>query len=126
MSDSEISEGVDPVAARLAALRDVLKERRHQIACGHTPEADAGLDLGMLTQAAVATVIIADDGQGLEGKMMAATFWPFDWRQMPKSSAGRRWLLIKATALLLAELERLPNPAAPPERRVLLLLTDRQ
>ena len=112
------------VAARLAAIGDVLKERRHQIDSGHTPEADSKHALGELSQAAMATIAAADD-QGPTGRLFTATFWPFDWREAPKSSVGRRRLLVKAAALLLAELERLPSPAALQERRV-LLLTDRQ
>ena len=123
MNHSETPDGVDPLSARITALRDVLKERRHQEACGHTPEADGGHTLGELSQAAMATIAAADD-LGEQGRMFAAFFWPFDWRQVPVSLTGRRRLLVKAAALLLAELERLPRPDALQERPV-LLLTDR-
>ena len=123
MNHSETPDSGDPLPARLAALRDVLKERRHQMACGHTPTADARHTLGELSQAAMATIAAADD-LGENGRMFAAFFWPFDWRETPASSTGRRRLLVKAAALLLAELERLPRPDALQERPV-LLLTDR-
>lgn len=95
--------------ARSIALGDILKERRHQIARGHTPHADGYLTLGELTQAAMATIAVADDA-GQIGELYGQALWPFDYRDIPKSSEGRRWLLVRAAALILAELERLPRP----------------
>ncbi len=105
---------------RLLAVQDILKERRHQIDRGHTPLADGALALGKLSAAAFATIAAADDA-GPVGAIYAQTFWPFDYRQRPESELGRRHLLVKAAALLLAELERLPREPAPGPVATLLL-----
>ena len=124
----QVWEGImDRVAhsreGRAEALADILRERQHQIERGHTPEADARQILGDLSRAATACLVAADDA-GQHGAMFAQYFWPFHWEGLPSPRHGRRRLLVKAAALILAELERLPRdafPAAAP-----LLLADRE
>ena len=98
--------------ARLTAVGDVLRERAHQIERGHTPLGDSAHSLGELSRAAAACIAAGDD-IGQQGALFADWFWPFDYREVPKSSEGWRRLLVKAAALLIAELERLPRATDP-------------
>lgn len=121
----ELDDTPAAIAARLTALGDIIKERRHQIARGHTPHADGSLTLGELTQAAMSTIAVADDA-GQIGDMWGQALWPFDHRTRPQSSRGRRRLLVKAAALILAELERLPCPDRGNVPAEIMLLTGGQ
>lgn len=89
-----------------AAWTDVLAERQRQIAVeGWTPEHDAAYPMGKLAQAA--SVYARNAGAPLWGN--PPTGWPFspEWW---KPSTPRRDL-VKAAALLLAEIERLDRAA---------------
>lgn len=125
VADRELEALACASPTRRAAVADLLKERRHQVINGHRSQQDAAHPLGALSQAAMATIAAADDA-GPRGALFAEAFWPFDYRDRPKADVGRRRLLVKAMALLLAELERLPRAdadALPPTRTVLLLPT---
>lgn len=118
----------DPLIAWASdALRDVAAERRRQIEVeGRTPDHDDEHGAGEMAQAAAA---YADDGacrlQGAPDDIVAGPGdppepWPWDecwW----KPDEPRR-MLVKAAALLLAEIERLDrhepaNVRAGKERR---------
>ena len=106
-------------AERVNIIGEVLRERSHQIRCGHTPLRDGAHALGELSQAAMACIAAGDDF-GEQGLTLAGILWPFQWEDIPQASTGRRRLLVKAMALLLAELERLPSPERPPPAAPLL------
>jgi hypothetical protein len=94
-----------------SAARDVLAERQRQIeAEGWTPEHDDQHTDGSLAIAA-ACYAIADR----DGRAEAPPFWPWalDWWK----PADDRRMLVKAGALILAEIERLDRAAALPAGR---------
>lgn len=91
--------------AMTAAARDVLAERRRQIeAEGWTPEHDDEHGAGEMAAAAACYALNAA-GCGCE----VARNWPWD-RSWWKPSTARRDL-VKAAALILAEIERLDRAA---------------
>lgn len=78
------------------ALRDVAAERRRQIeAEGWTPEHDDQHDSGEMASAAVCYVIGRGNG------------WWWPWHDAWWKPKDRRRNLVKAGALILAEIERL-------------------
>lgn len=94
------------------AARDVLAERARRIeAEGWTAEHDAMHDNGELSAAAVAYII---HGQSWEtqvtGGVPLPTRWP--WHLRFWKPTNRRRDLVKAGALILAEIERLDRLAA--------------
>lgn len=97
----------------MAAARDVLAERRRQIeAEGWTPEHDDQHGLGELARAAAsyAATYAAECDNSIVTEARLVTFaraiWPWGLGWF-KSAGGRRRLLVKAGALILAEIERL-------------------
>ncbi|MBP8267548.1 MAG: hypothetical protein KAX47_13430 [Zoogloea sp.] len=98
----EIQEALDEV-------RDVVQERRRQInAEGWTPDHDDEHTGGELARAAA--VYAAGGGlfkiSSLQTPMQV---WPYQWEFKP---ADRRRELVKAGALILAEIERIDRAAA--------------
>jgi len=91
-----------------AAAQDVLAERRRQVVAeGWTPEHDDQHRLGELAMAAASYACAADDGDCEAPRAI----WPWDWSCWnPKD---RRHNLIKAGALILAEIERLDRIESP-------------
>lgn len=90
-----------------AAARDVLAERRRQIeAEGWTPEHDDAYAEGDLAQAAGCYSLYAHCSENLDGSP-ADWPWPEEWWK----PAGSRRNLVKAGALILAEIERLDRAA---------------
>lgn len=86
-------------ALRAGAARDVLAERRRQVeAEGWTPEHDDEHDDDELAKAAACYALGSRKG------------WPW-YGHWWKPSADRRRNLVKAAALLLAEIERLDRAA---------------
>lgn len=84
----------------------VLAERLRQLGPeGHTPEADDALTDYQLPRAAACYVLAASG----VARHKATLFWPFP--QPMKVAEQRRRNLIKAAALILAELERLDRDA---------------
>lgn len=88
------------------AARDVLAERRRQIEVGGwTPEHDSEHDVAELATAAACYVLSATSGFSAEEYAGdVPTAWPWDpkwWK--PK---GYRRDLVRAAALLIAEIER--------------------
>lgn len=95
------------------AVLDVLAERRRQIETeGWTPLHDDAHDVGDLSSAAMgyaqsAACQLSHDGLTLEGTPL---FWPWEASWFKPSTARRD--LIKAGALILAEIERLDRLVA--------------
>lgn len=91
------------------AVLDVVTERHRQIQSeGWTPEHDNAHDKGEMAWAAVVYASNASPpGQGLgaDRERIVRLFWPWDWSWWEPTS--RRRDLVKAAALLLAEIERL-------------------
>ena len=97
--------------ATSSAAMDVLAERRRQIeAKGWTPEHDDSHNHGELAHAA-GVLALADVKLFLRG---AIEYWPWDAPSMETDIIGTsyRTRLIKAAALLLAEIERTDRAAA--------------
>lgn len=89
------------------ALADVAAERVRQVSEeGWTPEQDAGHRKGEMAKAAAC---YADPGRPMSGVRACPVRWPWDaswWR--PKT---RRRDLVRAGALIVAEIERLDRLA---------------
>ncbi|ECP1857923.1 hypothetical protein FYR92_09005 [Salmonella enterica] len=80
------------------AAVDVLAERQRQIDVkGWTPEHDDTYTCGELAAAAISYIEPAE----------AENYWPVDWHDGSFRPSDERRNIVKATALLLAELERL-------------------
>lgn len=80
------------------AAADVLAERQRQINVkGWTPEHDDTYTCGELAAAAISYIEPAE----------AENYWPVDWHDGSFRPSDERRNIVKATALLLAELERL-------------------
>ena len=97
--------------ATSSAAMDVLAERRRQIEVkGWTPEHDDSHNHGELAHAA-GVLALADIKLFLRG---AIEYWPWDAPSMEADIIGTscRTRLIKAAALLLAEIERLDRATA--------------
>jgi hypothetical protein len=87
-----------------AAAHDVLAERQRQIASeGWTPEHDDTHADGSLSEAA-ACYAMGDVEASADNETVAIWPWSLEWW---KPEGGRRRMLIKAGALILAEIERL-------------------
>lgn len=85
------------------ALRDVIAERQRQISVkGWTPEHDDTYTCGELAAAAISYI----------EPMEADSYWPADWHDDSFRPSDERCNLVKATALLLAEFERLDRVSA--------------
>lgn len=106
-----------------AAARDVLSERRRQIeAEGWTPEHDDQHEGGELAFAAASYVIGVSTLTGAvsKGKLSiqwAYRIWPRAWDLKWWKPKSRRENLIRAAALILAEIERLDRLSARPSER---------
>lgn len=94
------------------AARDVLAERRRQVEQeGWTPEHDNEHDSGEMPSAAACYSLSAGHWSGA----LFEKFWPAHWsRNWWKPTTPRRDL-VKAGALILAEIERLDRSAARPQ-----------
>lgn len=115
--DQGTHEAPPPIAWASDALRDVAAERRRQIeAEGWTPKHDDNEhDNGTLAAAGSAYALAAADllnplsrGDG-DFTNTPPMGWPWD-REWWKPGDARR-MLVKATALLLAEIERIDRAA---------------
>lgn len=97
----ELADGVHElyVAPQLTpAATDVLAERQRQINVkGWTSEHDDTYTCGELAAAAISYIEPAE----------AENYWPVDWHDGSFRPSDERRNIVKATALLLAELERL-------------------
>lgn len=86
-----------------AALRDVIAERQRQVSVkGWTPEHDDTYACGELSGAAISYI----------EPMEAVFYWPAEWHDDSFKPSDERRNLVKATALLLAEIERLDRISA--------------
>lgn len=98
--------------ALAAVLRDVVKERLRQVdGEGFRRERDDRYVDGEL--AAVAATFAANDRwlRYDSGDRLGARVWPASWDMLWFKSASRRNQLVKAAALLFAEIERLDREA---------------
>lgn len=94
--------------AAARAVVDVLAERRRQVEVeGWTPEHDDKHDDGSLARAAAC---YARGSRHVDAGRVFADMWPWDNRWW-KPSRDQRRNLIKASALLLAEIERYDRAA---------------
>jgi hypothetical protein len=102
----------------MSALDDIAAERRRQIdAEGWTPEHDDAHRIGEMAQAAACYAIGSGFRDTIEGDEQRRPLWPWDWSWWkPKD---RRRDLVRAGALIVAEIERLDRLEllAPRERR---------
>jgi hypothetical protein len=99
--------------AEPAAWGDVLAERKRQVKKeGWTPEHDDQHDMGQLARAAATYAWCASVGTVDRGDAVPTT-WPWD-REWWKPTDRRRDL-VKAGALILAEIERLDRATEPQE-----------
>lgn len=92
------------------AAKDVLEERKRQVSEeGWTPEHDDGHDIDYsLARAAAAYAYFNDEIPAAAA--LASSLWPWH-RQWWKPSSDRRRNLVKAGALILAEIKRLDRLA---------------
>lgn len=102
-SASRINDQAEALRIKVDAVHDVLTERRRQIdAEGRLPSDDARYIDGELTLAAVAYALFAPGDP-----CNSVAIWPFGATTFkPKS---RRKNLVRAAALLIAEIERIDS-----------------
>lgn len=93
-----------------SALRDVIAERQRQVSEeGWTPEHDDEHDAGQMAVAAGCYALASFLNTRHSLNQIASRYWPWDWRWWkPK---GQREDLIRAGALILAEIERIDRKA---------------
>lgn len=102
----ECEPPADAPSSRTAAERDVLAERRRQVeAEGYTPEHDDQYHLGELAEYAAVHAILAAGTSRDWPHLDAICDWPV------KTDEPRR-MLVKASALILAEIESLDRQLA--------------
>ncbi|CAM3827243.1 hypothetical protein [Castellaniella denitrificans] len=106
---SSLRAQADPCSLPVPAVFDVLNERTRQVeAEGWTSEHD---DEHVGGEMAVAAACYAMHGTNRSGRLYAIkTLWP--WDQSWWKPAGHRRNLIKAAALILAEIDRLDRAVA--------------
>lgn len=103
--------GPSPAVTHSKAAQDVLAERQRQISVeGWTPEHDDEHGSGCMAFAAAAYAAHAYAGQRLSTTLWNWTGWSRDWWK-PKNPRAD---LIRAGALILAEIERLDRAPKPP------------
>ena len=121
-----IKAGSDPVAQLMDAdtphaWTDVLDERKRQITVeGWTPEHDDAHEMAEMAQAAACYAISgtpADEAVFIHGRWRDARdlFWPRQFGREWWKPTNRRRDLVKAGALILAEIERLDRAALAQE-----------
>ena len=109
----------DPLSARPGALQDVAAERRRQVeAEGWTPEHDDEHCYGEIARGAATYALLAAANESSHAaipkwlKDKAAAVWPWDSEWLKPSDTRRN--LVKAGALILAEIERLDRATPAP------------
>lgn len=97
------------------AARDVLAERRRQVeAEGWTPEHDDEHSNGELSDAAGCYALFASIPEEHRPRSVPE-FWPIQWQCNWWKPTDQRRDLVKAAALILAEIERLDRMATKQE-----------
>lgn len=97
-----MADTLEGASAPSPAALDVLAERRRQMEReGWTPEHDDEHEDGELSRAAAAYAV-----EGIVWSHMPRSLWPWDMASWYKPTTRRR-NLVKAAALILAEIERL-------------------
>ncbi|AOJ10370.1 hypothetical protein WS71_24490 [Burkholderia mayonis] len=108
ISNAEVSAPADAGEAMTDAARDVLAERRRQVeAEGWTPQHDDEHDMGEMAHVAAWYSIDPMMRDALDERGLG--FWP--WAQEWWKPTTPRRDLVKAGALILAEIERLDRAA---------------
>lgn len=112
---SEAADGQGKVRWKPAqAVFDVLEERRRQVEGeGWTPEHDDGHADGQIAGAAACYVLGSGAVKHWGAMQAVGTFWP--WSQHWFKPGSVRRMLVKAAALIIAEIERLDRKAAKEE-----------
>lgn len=112
---TELENGVRAVTEAFArrtvagsAFADVMAERRRQVEIGRKPEHDDTYTDGQLAQAAAAYGLVAAGWEPKAAREIWPKFWDFSWWK-PRDP---RRNLVKAGALIIAEIERLDRLAA--------------
>jgi len=94
-----------------SAARDVLAERKRQVeAEGWTPEHDDQHGRGQMAGAAACYALGSGVVEHWAAPMAAKDFWPWDAKWWKPSTPRRN--LVKAAALILAEIERLDRASS--------------
>lgn len=107
------SDGGNEMNELTQAAKDVLAERRRQIEVeGWTPEHDDEHNKGELSDAAGCYALIASIPEEPRPRSVPM-FWPIQWQCNWWKPTNQRRDLVKAGALILAEIERLDRMAAP-------------
>jgi hypothetical protein len=103
------TEAVKPL---VEAHRDVLAERERQVSAeGWTLDGDDACTDGRLAKAASCYALAGMGGNGpfwITALQVPQQVWPYRWEWKPKD---RRTNLVRAAALILAEIERLDRAA---------------
>lgn len=114
-----------PKLNRARAVEDVLAERERQKSVeGWTELHDDEHDAGQLVDAAATYILVDDDGDirlgqrtGIYDMCHPIRFWPWELTWFKPTDYRRN--LVKAAALLLAEIERIDRASArPPQEAV--------
>ena len=99
------------------AARDVLAERQRQVEVeGWTPEHDDEHSNGELADAAACYAATATAYRMRDHSVLYTRLWPWDLKWWKAKRGNRRRSLVKAGALILAEIERLDRLPPPPEQ----------
>lgn len=107
-----------PTEPMSQAARDMLAERQRQVSEeGWTPEHDDEHSAGELARAAACYAIAGtSDGRDVldngSTPSVQERLWPLSWSWECFKPAGRRRNLVKANALILAEVERMDRAAS--------------
>lgn len=104
--------------AESQAARDVLAERRRQVdAEGWTPEHDDQHRSGAMARAAAVYALVGSSNGRIPGDAdtpsITERLWPHEWAWKWFKPKDRRHNLVRAGALILAEIERLDRLTAP-------------
>lgn len=101
---SEVKRIVDQNIADAAS--DVLAERKRQIEAGSAPDHGAQYSSGQLARVAAAYALMATGFN-----QQASGVWPVDW-EWPRFNLDGRENLVRAGALIIAEIERIDRLSA--------------
>lgn len=119
------SAGGHHLAPVPAAVRDVVAERRRQIVVeGWTAAHDDTHADGALSQAAAAYALVGSLSDEWRGRLFPSSWgtviwamWPGTWSRQWFKPKDRRRDLVRAAALVLADIERIDRATARTERR---------
>ncbi len=102
-----MSEDV-PYGPMVMIFHEIARERKDQIEMGYTPEHDDDEYGGRLAVAAACYASPPDSNE----REAIVNYWPWEASSWKPNNTNRRNELIKAAALIVAEIERLDRIAA--------------